>query len=167
MHVTYQLCVDDYYQGYSAWRNRRKWQQWLRWVAYVIVGFATFLSLILLLFAPSPETRPMAVFGVVFGVLWFGYMLIAPKLSTRRQFRYSPMAQSAITLDISETGLEFHNLHAESRVAWSAYFAWGEAKSLFVIMPQPRAYICIPKRAFTPQEVDEFRDLLRRHIGKG
>jgi hypothetical protein len=76
------------------------------------------------------------------------------------------MAQSPITLKVSEHGLEFHNAHADSRVAWSAYVAWGETKSVFVIMPQPRAYITIPKRAFGEEEVGEFREILRRNVGK-
>jgi hypothetical protein len=68
------------------------------------------------------------------------------------------MAQSAITLDVSERGFEFHNAHADSRVAWSAYVGWGEAKSVFVILPQPRAYITIPKRAFSNEAASVPRD---------
>jgi hypothetical protein len=67
-------------------------------------------------------------------------------------------------MEVSEPGLEFHNPHAESKVAWSAYVAWGEAKSVFIIMPQPRAYVAIPKRAFSEAQVPEFRDMLRRNI---
>ncbi len=74
------------------------------------------------------------------------------------------MAQAPITLDVSEQGLEFHNPHAESKLAWSASIAWGEAKWLFIIMPQPRAYVAIPKRAFSEAQVPEFRDLLRHNI---
>jgi YcxB-like protein len=104
------------------------------------------------------------VFGVVFGALWFAYILLAPRFFSRRQFKNNPMAQSPITLDASEQGLEFHNAHADSRVAWSAYVAWGEVKSVFIIMPQPRMYIAIPKRAFAGEQVDEFREMLRRNI---
>jgi len=92
-------------------------------------------------------------------------MLLAPGFYSRRQFKNNPMAQSPITLDISEQGLEFHNAHADSKVAWSAYVAWGEVGSVFVVMPQPRAYITIPKRAFGEGQVGEFREILRRNIG--
>jgi hypothetical protein len=74
------------------------------------------------------------------------------------------MAQSPITLDASEQGLEFHNPHAESKVAWSAYIGWGEAKSVFILMPQPRMYITIPKRALDEEQLAEFREILRRNI---
>jgi hypothetical protein len=39
-------------------------------------------------------------------------------------------------------------------------------KSVFVIMPQPRLYIAIPKRAFSEEQISEFRELLRRNVGK-
>jgi hypothetical protein len=74
------------------------------------------------------------------------------------------MAQSPITLDVLEDGLKFHSPHADSRLAWSAYVAWGEAKSVFIIMPQPRVYVTIPKRAFTGEQLTEFREMLQRSI---
>lgn len=74
------------------------------------------------------------------------------------------MAQSPITLEASETGLQFQNAHADSKVAWSAYVGWGEGKSVFVILPQPRIYITIPKRAFTAEQESEFREMLRHNI---
>lgn len=75
------------------------------------------------------------------------------------------MAQSQIALEVSDQGFDFHNAHADSRVAWSAYIAWGEVKSVFIVMPQPRAYIAIPKRALTDEQLTEFREMLRRNIG--
>lgn len=166
MQVTYQLTPDDVHQGFLAWRRRGKWQQWMRWFAYLIVGLAVIISLTLLLVDRSAATTPTASAGITFCVVWFAYMLSAPRLSSRRQFRSNPMVQSAITLEVTEQGLEFQNAHVHSKVAWSAYVAWGEVKTVFVLMPQPRTYITIPKRAFTEEQVSEFRELLRRNIGK-
>jgi hypothetical protein len=164
MQVTYQLTPEDFYRGCLAWRDQRKWRKWLRWFAYFVVAAAVFTSLLTLLFAQSPATNPVASGGVAFGAVWFAWMLLAPKFLSKRQFRNHPMAQSPITLDSSETGLQFHSAHADSKVAWSAYVAWGESKSVFVIMPQPRIYIVIPKRAFAEGHDREFREMLRRNI---
>ncbi len=166
MQVTYQLTSEDFYHGCLAWRNRRKWQKWLRWISYLVVATGSLTSLLALIIDRHSDTAPVGVFGVVFGFLWFGYMLSAPRLSARRQFRNNPMAQSPITLTASERGLEFQNPHAESKIAWSAYVGWGEAKGVFVILPQPRAYMAIPKRAFSEKQLSEFRDMLRHNVGK-
>jgi hypothetical protein len=109
---------------------------------------------------------PTSLAGIAFGIIWFAWMLGAPRFFARRQFRNMPSAQWPITLDISDSGLDIHTPHSESRATWSAYMAWGESKSVFVIMPQPRIYVPIPKRAFTPEQIGEFRDILRRNVSK-
>jgi len=167
VQITYQLTPDDFYQGCLAWRSRRKWQRWLRWISYFVVAIASLTSLLMLLVARDPETTPIALFGIIFAIGWFAYMLLAPGFYARRQFRNNPIAQSSITLDVSEQGLKFHSAHADSTLAWSAYVGWGEVKSVFVIMPQPRAYMTVPKRAFSEGQLGEFREILRRNIGKG
>jgi hypothetical protein len=35
-----------------------------------------------------------------------------------------------------------------------------------VILPQARIYMTIPKRAFSEEQVGEFRDMLRRNINR-
>jgi hypothetical protein len=118
----------------------------------------------LAIFDPSVQTLKISGAILLFAALWFSFMLLAPRYSARRQFRGSPTAQSPMTLGITDAGLEIHSAHSDSKVAWSAFVAWAESKSLFVILPQPRIYIPIPKRAFTEEQVSEFREILRRNI---
>ena len=67
-------------------------------------------------------------------------------------------------LAISESGLRMQSKHTDSQLAWAAFIGWREAKSVFVIFPQPRTYVPIPKRAFTEQQQVEFRETLRRNV---
>ena len=71
-----------------------------------------------------------------------------------------------MTVEASDSGLEVHTAHADSKASWSAYIDWAENKSVFVILPQPRLYIPIPKRAFNDQQLAEFREMLRRNLVK-
>ena len=167
MQVTYQLTQEDFYQGCLAWRSRRKWQLWMLRIAYVIVGIAFLTSLLTLLLDRSSMTAPTALAGLAFCVVWFAYVLLTPRFSSRRQFRSMPSVQSPITLDITEAGLEIHTIHAESKVSWAAYVGWVERKTVFVILPQPRIYVPIPKRAFNEEQIEEFRELLRRTVKAG
>jgi hypothetical protein len=113
---------------------------------------------------PDPQTIKISAEILGFAALWFAYMWVAPRFSGRRQFRGSPSAQSPMTVDASDVGLAVHSAYGESKVSWSAYMAWAEAKSVFVILPQPRIYVPIPKRAFTSEQLAEFRELLSRNI---
>jgi YcxB-like protein len=102
--------------------------------------------------------------GLAFGVLWFTFMLAGPWFSSRHQFRNTPAAHAPITLDVSGFGLEIHSSFGDSKIAWPAYVGWSEGKSVFVILPQPRIYVPVPKRAFTPEQLVEFRDILERSV---
>jgi len=124
------------------------------------------VCLLMGIFQRTSEDLKVALGGLTFAVLWFTFMLAGPWFSARRQFKGSPSAQSPVTLEASDNGLAYHSPHAESKVSWSAYVAWGENNSTFVILPQPRIYFPIPKRAFLPEQLDEFRDILRRNVGK-
>ena len=164
MQITYQLTAQDFYHGYMAWRSRRKWQKWLLWTAYFVVATSTLLCMFIVFVDRKSEPSPVDWAGLVFGPVWFTYILIGPRLFSRRQYRNYPIAKSEITLDASDERLEFHTTHGDSRMAWSAYIAWGESKLVFVIMPQARIYVTIPKRSFGEEEIAEFREMLRRNI---
>ena len=112
----------------------------------------------------NPSTLEISAAILAFAALWFTFMWAGPWFSARTQFRGSPSAQSPITIEASDVGLALHSAYADSKVSWSAYVAWAEGKSVFVILPQPRIYIPIPKRAFHDEQLAEFRETLRRNI---
>ena len=166
MQFNYQLTPEDFYQGLLAWRSQRAWQKWLLRVVSVVL-VVTFLTCVLwLLLDRRRATTPIDVAGIVFSVVSAAAIWAGPRFSSRRQFKNNPTAQSPITMIASDAGLEVQTGHAHSKIAWSAYVAWGESDSVFVIMPQPRMYVPIPKRAFTDEQVGEFRALLQRNIRK-
>lgn len=134
--------------------------------SYVIVGLTIPVCALVTLFHSTPEDLKVAGAGLAFATLWFTFMLGGPWLSARRQFKGSPSAQVPIQVEASDEGLFFHSAHADSKISWSAYVAWGENKTTFVILPQPRTYFPIPKRAFSPEQLEDFRNILRRNVGK-
>lgn len=166
MQITFQLTPNDYYQGLLAWRNLKLWRRWLIRCAYVLMALTIPVNLVLAYARPDPGTLKTSLGILGFAAVWFTFMLASPRISARSQFRGSPSAQSPITMEASDEGLVLHSAHADSKVSWSAYVAWAEARSVFVVLPQPRIYVPIPKRAFSEQEVAEFREMLRRNIGK-
>jgi hypothetical protein len=83
VQVTYQLIPEDLYQGCLAWRSRRRWKQLLLWIAYFVVGAASLASTASLLFDRNSDTASTASVGLIFGVLWFTFMLAAPRFFSR------------------------------------------------------------------------------------
>jgi len=164
VRITFQLTPKDYHQGLLAWRSFKTWRRWLLRCAYFLVGLTILVSLLLPLVRPGSEMLKIWAAPLAFAVIWFAFMLGAPWLSARQQYRNTPTAQTPISIEASDTGLSIQSAHADSRVAWSAYAAWGENKSVFVVLPQPRIYVPIPKRAFSAEQLVEFRELLGRNI---
>ncbi len=164
MQFTFQLTAEDYRDGAIAWRNIRPWRRWIVNAVYIVGSIAIVVSMIRIFRELSTST--LAMLGAVLGflVFWLAIMWAAPRLSARRQFRNTPTAHTPVTIDASDTGLHIQSVHADSKAAWSAYLAWCEYKSVFVILPQRRIYVPIPKRAFTPEQLVEFRELLGRNI---
>jgi hypothetical protein len=162
VQVTFQLTAEDYRDGLVAWRNLRSWRRWGIRAAGVFFGLG--LAVVVFQLFISSATVVSVAPGLVLCAGFLILILAGPSLSGRRQFRNTPSAHDPMTVEASDAGLEIHSVHADSKVAWSTYMAWGESKAVFVILPQPRIYVPIPKRAFTDEQLNEFRELLHRNI---
>jgi hypothetical protein len=164
VQVSFQLTPEDVRQGMFVWRTIKLWRRWLLRCSYLLMGLTIPAAGLLLYVRPGSQTLKTSAAIWAFAAFWFTFMLAAPRFSARRQFRGNPSAQSAITVMASDAGMELHSAHVESKVSWSAYVAWAEGKTVFVILPQPRTYVIIPKRALTLEQIGEFREILGRNI---
>ena len=164
MEVTYELAVDDFRRAIKAHRARTPF---LRWTVRFGAGFAILVlatgAILFILEPHSAAFHNLIPLYVVF-ILWILIVWASPYLSARSQFRGSPSAKVPITLDVNDSGLQFHSQHGDSKVVWSAYVKWLEERTIFALFPTPKIYIVIPKRAFTVDQVSEFRELLREHV---
>jgi hypothetical protein len=164
MEVTYQLTADDFRHGMIAWRMKNALRRWSCWIGLAVMPPILIFNAILLIWYPRPSLRETEWFLLGAATFCLGYIGAGPWISARIQFRRMPSAHDPITLATSDSGLRIQSRHADSRVAWSAFIGWREEKSIFVVFPQPRTYVPIPKRAFTGQQQAEFREILRRNI---
>jgi hypothetical protein len=97
-------------------------------------------------------------------MLWILWFFGTPYLSARSQFRGSPTAKTPISLAAADGGLHFRSRQTDSKVDWSAYINWIEEKGIFALFPHPKIFIVTPKRAFSTDQLVEFRELLRRKV---
>jgi hypothetical protein len=162
MEISYQLVADDYRHGMRAWQLNSAWRRWSFRFGLVLMPMLLVGSAILLF--SVPELRLVSGFSLGIAVLWLLAVYLSPWLQGRMQFRRMPSAHSPMTMTFSDSGLQVRSEHYDSHVNWSTYIGWAEEKSVFVLFPQPRIYVPIPKRAFTVEQQNEFRELLRRNI---
>ena len=156
MRVQYQLSADDFWQSTLAWRRARSVRRW----SYRILPASCFLLLGLSLASAwrNPEYRRSLPLLAV-GALWIAITWARPRLNARRRASTPPNERS-INLEVLDPGLHFVSAIEDSLVAWPAFVGWGEGKAVFTLFPSTHTCIPIPKRAFTAEQLDEFREIL-------
>ena len=164
MEVTYQLTVVDFRRAIKASRKRSSFLRWAypisQGIAIVSLGLA---ATRLALDRHNPALRNVTPLYILL-ILWSAWYFLSPYLSARSQFRGSPSASTPITFAAANDGLHFRSQKTDSKVDWSAYMNWVEEKTIFALFPHPRIFIIIPKRAFSVDQLVEFRELLRKKV---
>jgi len=161
MQVSYELAEQDFLDAFQARRRRRV--RWLWPVVWTLLAAVILLSGFLYLQCPRALMRLAPLYGLLLFILILVRLL--PPWVARMQFRRQPAAQGTRTLDISEKGLISEGATLKSESRWSHYTGWSEAETVFLLIASPLLYIIIPKRAFSAEQLAEFRALLTRHIG--
>lgn len=100
--------------------------------------------------------------GIVFFVFLFRliYTFALFPWWVRRDYRAHPNIQREHALRVDEEGLYLESEIGRIETRWPAYTRWRETKSLFLLYLGSRSFEIIPKRAFSPQQLQEFRWLL-------
>ena len=95
---------------------------------------------------------------------WFDLLSIRP-LQVLVMFRTNPKYREPYCVEFDDLGIHFTTPTIDSHIEWSFYNRVVESKRVFILIYGKPMYAMIPKSAFaSPDEIDRFRELLRRHI---
>jgi hypothetical protein len=70
-----------------------------------------------------------------------------------------------LSLSVIENGLRITSPTASGEYRWPGLLRWLETQRMLVIYPQKNLYVPIPKRVFTPEQLEVLRSLLQDKIG--
>ncbi len=154
MEIDYQCTLSDFLE---VARQRKSFLYYFYWVVGVFFLFTGFLSLIT--GGSSQDVRMFVIAGVA-----LAWPLIVRPISLRRHFRTIPNFALKQRLFAGEEGLRTTSDAGRSENNWSAYTDFLETKNLFVLYMGQGMFEVVPKRAFSPHELDQFRELLARHL---
>jgi hypothetical protein len=167
MQVTYQLTAEDYRQGIQASRKRTAFGRWSYRVLLGIAGLAIAMAVVGgfgVIVSHNSKIASNLVPLFLLAVFWVLAIPGIPYLSARSQFNGSPSAKGPITLDVSDEGFRTKTQFSDSNIGWGAIIGFVEMKTIFALFPSPRIFYPVPKRAFTPEQLAEFRQLLEQKI---
>jgi len=95
---------------------------------------------------------------------WGIFMWVTPWLTARTQYLQQPAARGPRTMELSSTGVHWRWDGGQADVEWKNFIRILESKNLFLLYTSPACFNIVPKRALTPEETTEFRDLFERHL---
>jgi YcxB-like protein len=161
MPVRFALTQDDYLEAQRSFTMATGSQ---RLVLRGLQVFGVILVLVGLLNLAANPTSPLpSIFPAVLGLLW----LAMPWINTwklRRDFRGSPSLAGEVELSVSDGGLEITSPVGTAQIRWAAFARYIESPNLFLLFEGPRIFRIVPKRAFAPADLENFRTLLTAHI---
>lgn len=155
MEARYRCNVDDYVEAQKAYAGRTGG---LRvWV--IMAAVLALIALYMVIFVDIYRALPLALVAA----LWTIPKFIFP-WRMRRDFERHPNQAREHLLRADEEGIFLASEIGQGSRKWSGYTAFLEATNVFLLFTGARVFQIVPKRAFVPTELDEFRKLLEAHL---
>ncbi len=166
MQATFIYTPEEFVEGHRAWAKH------LAPVNARMVGHAISLSALLLIlagvyFAYSKADIRLTVFCFVYGAFVAIYYGAFAGTRLKRSFHKDGGLHGEMSIVLDDQQMKICGTRGESKIYWHAFPKSVETPNLFVLSTRPRMFYMIPKRAFSPSEVDTVRQLLAEKISQG
>ncbi|MDP9263011.1 MAG: YcxB family protein [Acidobacteriota bacterium] len=165
MEVQYEYTVDDFIEAQiSAVRIIPQLRRVQRLALLVGLAILVSLPVVLLTGARISYSDPRLWIFPAMGLYMVLTTTLLRPLLLRRQFRQNPHIAGRHSARFGEEGIQLAGPESRSEMAWAAIDRFTESKNLFVLVHFPKMIYLFPKRAFTPEQLAEFRELLLRKL---
>ena len=160
IEISFQRSFPDYREAFAAQTLRS-----LRHKITFVATAAIMYLIILLAFVSLGMSQPrasvailvaIAVVAVIFGIVR-PYWLV-------RDFKRHPNFARPVQLQINDAGLHSETEISRGETKWNAYIGYRETENLFLLFLGARLVDVIPKRAFSIEQLGEFRDLVKANL---
>jgi YcxB-like protein len=116
-----------------------------------------------LIYGPAAAVTVLILVPVV---LVLAYLVLLPR-AWRRAYRAVPREQRDLTVEFSPDGLVFDTPVSHGSVRWQAFSYFIETERLILLYQPNKLAVALPKRAFQPDELHRFRELVSAHVPDG
>jgi hypothetical protein len=166
MKITYHITREDFIDAQKLHRSKspRRIVRGLVLVAKVCV--VAVLILLIVLAAVIRDRNIWLTYAPLVGLLvvWVLLYWVWAPFNWRRTYTKDRRLQDAFTVDISEEGVQMGSATFDANLKWGLFLRFLESDRVFLLYQTNRMFNLLPKSAFAPAEVEEFRQLLRRKL---
>lgn len=158
MEVNYQCTFSDYQEALDSQMSGPT-------VAYFLAIGGVFL-LIVGISGVFTQGHPGSAFTAVVGLFLVLPLLlrIAKKFWVAHDFRKHPSCGRGAHMVVDGEGLRVEDELERRETKWPAITCYRETENLFILHEGPRFLRIFPKRAFSGQDLDDFRQLCAKKI---
>jgi len=163
IEIYYQRTFDDYQEAVAAQRSKSLRLK----IVGVVVAVALYLVGVIVLMSFG-RSQGLAVLVTAVGLpLLAKSVSYAYRIWLRRDFRRHPSIALPEKTCIDEAGLHSDSEVAYGTTKWTAYNGFRETQNLFLLYLGPRMAHVLPKRAFSTEQLEEFRRLADANLQLG
>jgi hypothetical protein len=166
MEITYELTKSDFLDAVKAHRNRSAFSKWFprtfAGIAFVVTGVGLFQLI------SRPDNQTLSNFAPVFvlAAVWAALVWGGPWLMAQRLYGKQPSRQGPRTMFLDTAGVHLRWSGGTSDLGWNNFTRQLEGNHHFLLYTSPILFTIVPKRAFTGEQLSEFRTVLTENIPK-
>jgi len=98
------------------------------------------------------------------GIFYLAWPILVFPIRVKRDYKKQTQLMGPRVLTTSEAGIRFKGDNFESETQRSLFGKMRETKQVFMLYVGDRSFEMLPKRAFSPSEQEEFRELVSQHL---
>jgi hypothetical protein len=166
MKITYHITREDFIDAQKLHRSKSP-SAFVR--AIVLIGKILVGASVLVLIVLAAVDRDRKLWSnlaplIILLALWSLALLVWVPFNWRRCYAKDRRLQHEFTANISEDGVHLQSSDFDANLKWSLYLRFLESDRVFLLYQTNRMFNLLPKAAFGPGEIDEFRELARRNL---
>ena len=167
MTIQYQLTETDFYESFLAHRNGRSFSKWLirAALACLVLGILANIWMYFTNHLKGSLTSALTPLVLVI-LMWLFILWGMPRWTAKNQFTKQPSAQGPRTLTLDEDGVHWRWNGGSADIEWHNLIRFYEAKNQILLYSSPACFNIIPKRALSPEELQDLRAVLEQKIAK-
>jgi|SRR5580658_448407 hypothetical protein len=167
MEIQYQRTFSDYEEALTAQRVKSRPLKIAFTIAFLLILFLGVFLLVSLGLTLAAGTVAMFVGSFILAKILSVTSALWRKRWIKRDFHLHPNFARPVRVGIDEAGLHSESEVWSERTKWDSYVKHGETKNLFLLYLGARSVEVLPKRAFSTEQAEEFRRLVRAKFPDG
>ena len=162
MEIVYELSQNDFSEAFTAHRSKNSVMKWIRTLIFwLVIVFASFM-----LYGSVKTHNTAALLPFFFLVILWLIIIrgIIPRWYMRRQYTKQPGTHGPRRVTLDDSGVHWRWNGGSSEVEWKNYIYSVEGPSQILFYTSPSCFNIVPKRALSPDQLNELRTVLVQHI---